>query len=1125
MPPTELLARHVRRVAAGPARAGDADGALLDRYLARGDGEAFAALVVRHGPMVRGVCRRVLGDDHAAEDALQATFLVLARRAASVRPRSAVASWLHGVARRVALKARTAESRRRRHETRAAVPACGGGDLLDALSARELLALLDEEVTRLPEAYRAPVVLCGLEGRSQDDAARLLGWTPGSVKGRLERGRRRLHERLARRGVTLPAALLTLGLGQSAGPLPACRAAELADAVLGIARGGTATSRAAALAEDAVKGISLGRLRSGLVVLLAGGVLTAAAVALPAGSVPLTGPQAPVVPEGQKAPAETAEQVARDLYGDPLPAGAVARLGTVRFRNPDSCDSLDFTSDGRFVVSGGMGGARVFEAATGKEVRRLGRELYQPYGPASLSPDGKLVAVGGWSANGNAVYELATGRRLFLFGRDGQNVTPCFSPDGRTVATFDSSSDINLLDALTGERLRSWQRPGSPLFDRCLAFTPDGKALLTAADGGTVHRWDVATGQETRRYETGTDAVRGLVVSPDGSRMAILGYTRKPQPGGESWVPEPCVRVWNLAAGKEARRIAAPPGRPVYAASNAFHSAVFTPDGKALLTSGWDRVLRVWDPAAGTELRRFADFDGCPGAMAFTRDGKALAVAELAVAESGQAVRIRDWATGRGLVPTGGHCAGALAAAVSPDGRIIATGGGDQCIRLWEACTGRPLLQLRGPEAPVSSLIFAPGEKLLVSGEYEGASRVWDLATGKESVNTRGPVGVNRPLAFTPDGVALAVALRDGTVLLLDAVSFRELRRLKGNRERVAGLALTPDGHTAIALSNDRHLHRWDLVTGRHTAVPCAGFDETTWAAAFPPDARLVGLIAQASRLVVADAATGLEVCHFDHPTQVQILAGAFSPDGRTFAWEDQNDQTVKLGEVVSGQVRHVLAGHGGHIRSLAFSADGKFLVSGADDTTALVWDLAGPLDARDRGKPRTAAELAADWGRLADADAGRAYRAVRRLAADPARAVPYLRERLRPVGSAPNAATLDRLAAALDGEQFADREKAFAELDRMGEVALPGLRERAVHADSAEVRRRIGRLLEKNDPAKPSPRKYRETRALEVLEGVGTAEARQVLESLAKGAPEAGLTREAKASLARLDRRLARQP
>jgi RNA polymerase sigma factor (sigma-70 family) len=186
----------------------DSDAALLQRYAQTRDENAFAALVARHGASVLGVCRRVLFDAHAAEDAFQATFLVLARRAGSINRPDKLASWLYGVAYRVAREARRSLTRRpltALEETTAPSPA--RADPLADITARELLAVLEEEIQRLPTNYRLPVVLCCLECLSQEEASARLGWSAGQLKGRLERGRKQLHDRLARRGLISAVAL------------------------------------------------------------------------------------------------------------------------------------------------------------------------------------------------------------------------------------------------------------------------------------------------------------------------------------------------------------------------------------------------------------------------------------------------------------------------------------------------------------------------------------------------------------------------------------------------------------------------------------------------------------------------------------------------------------------------------------------------------------------------------------------------------------------------------------------------------------------------------------------------------------------------------------------------------
>jgi RNA polymerase sigma factor (sigma-70 family) len=203
------------------------DGALLERFVADNDAAAFEALVHRHGPMVLGVCRRILADSHDADDAFQATFLVLARRAATVRTPDAVGAWLHAVAWQVATRARRARGRRNQTVVLTSLDVSETEGGAAELEWRELRPVLDEELGRLPEKYRAPVVLCYLEDRSNAEAAEQLGWPVGTVKGRLARARSLLQTRLARRGVALGAGLLAAAgaaRGAFATPLPAALA-------------------------------------------------------------------------------------------------------------------------------------------------------------------------------------------------------------------------------------------------------------------------------------------------------------------------------------------------------------------------------------------------------------------------------------------------------------------------------------------------------------------------------------------------------------------------------------------------------------------------------------------------------------------------------------------------------------------------------------------------------------------------------------------------------------------------------------------------------------------------------------------------------------------------------------
>jgi RNA polymerase sigma factor (sigma-70 family) len=275
--------RHLRRVACEPDRAGLTDGQLLEAFIQRRDEAAFEALVQRHGPMVLGVCRRVLRHAHDAEDAFQATFLVLVRKAASIAPRELVGNWLYGVAYRTALEARRAATKRRARERKVQAmppPPAPGAD-----HGAELQALLDQELSRLPDKYRVPVVLCDLEGKTHQQAARQLGWPAGTLSSRLVRARVLLARRLARHGLPLSAGALAAALTQEAASacVPVGLAGSTIKAALWAAAGhaaapGCLSAEVVALTEGVLKAMLLSKLKTVmalgmLVVVLGGSVL------------------------------------------------------------------------------------------------------------------------------------------------------------------------------------------------------------------------------------------------------------------------------------------------------------------------------------------------------------------------------------------------------------------------------------------------------------------------------------------------------------------------------------------------------------------------------------------------------------------------------------------------------------------------------------------------------------------------------------------------------------------------------------------------------------------------------------------------------------------------------------
>jgi RNA polymerase sigma factor (sigma-70 family) len=349
--------RHIRTAVGARELRDQADEALLRRFVAGRDEAAFRALVDRHGRLVMGVCRQVLRQRQDAEDAFQATFLVLARRAASIRTGAALPGWLYRVAHRTANELRRATERRRWHERRAQTVARPEPDL--GVAWQELQAVLAEEVSRLPDKFRAPFVLCCLEGRGKEEAATQLGWKVGTVSWRLAEARRRLQGRLTRRGLMLEAALCAGAVmaGEATAAAPALvRVTVQAAAAVAAGEAAGVSARVADLAEGVTKALFLSKAKVATAVLLALGLSAAGVgVRLHGGSaVPDAGVAAATRPadeQARPAAADTITIAGRVLGPDGQPV-AGAELVLVPFggsaEKPERRVRARSGADGRF---------------------------------------------------------------------------------------------------------------------------------------------------------------------------------------------------------------------------------------------------------------------------------------------------------------------------------------------------------------------------------------------------------------------------------------------------------------------------------------------------------------------------------------------------------------------------------------------------------------------------------------------------------------------------------------------------------------------------------------------------------------------------------------------------------
>jgi RNA polymerase sigma factor (sigma-70 family) len=1118
------MLRHLQRLVETETQRGWSDGQLLQRFAIHREEEAFAALVRRHGRLVWGVCRHILRHEHDAEDAFQATFLVLARRAAAIRKFESIGSWLHGVAYRIAVRAKQTAAKRQRREQLAAVPE-GTGATPD-LAWRELQALLDEEVARLPEKYRAPFVLCCLEGRSRTEATAELGLPKGTVSSRIAHARRLLQERLARRGVTLSAALTAGTLwGSTAGAaVPVALARTTLAVATGQASGGISPA-VAALADGALCVFSAGRVVVSLALLLTATVIgvlghwPSAANADP-------DPQAesaniiPSLPPSERL----------DRHGDPLPADAVTRLGTSRFWcGANGRTQVAFSSDGGKMLAAHWGGVFVYDATTGKQLRYINvAALKRSVNSMSLSPDGKYLALGtdsnADSPRGLQIWDLASGKLLRECHDTGrqQYLNVLFAPDGKTLASYSfPAKAIHLWDPATARAIRRW--PLASEHGGSFAFSPDSKTLI-AGDGRTIHFWDIATGRERRRIvDHPGDFVGRLTLMHDGKVLASQALKETAEVARED-NRDSKVLLWDAATGKKLRQIEVIGDPSTKHARRLGNPSLicyfqFSPDAATLMTASFDGVLRLWDVTTGKELRRW-DTSGWINAFAFAPDGKTLASIG-----SGNTVRLWDVATGKELCEHSSHRNGFHALAVSPDGRTVASAGWDEDVRLWDAATGRLRHRLTARDGSLHAPRFSADGRTLTALGDDGKARIWDVATGEE--RRQFPVaaaGLYEQHALSPDGTTWASVLpgsqnRTTDIVLWDATTGRKRQVLAGNVWWIGALAFAPDNRALYSWSGEKKVRSWDTTTGKGLREFAAGAPYI-YTGRFSPDGNWFACGGRERVLLLYDMATGTEVRRITIPGMREDRPSfAFSPNGRLLALGDE-EGTIHLVELASGKFRRRLTGgHQGGISALLFSTDGKRLVSGSTDTTALVWDLT-----RRNGKrqPLGAADLDACWAALASADAERADQAIGRLAASPTEMLPYLEKRLQPAVRA-DARRVARLIADLDSDQFVVRKQAADELEKLGEAATAMYRTALAGNPSLELRRRLEALLEKQDQERrmPSLERLRILRALEALELAGTPKARQLLQKLTGGAPEACLTREAKAAL----ERLARQP
>ncbi|MEW6359692.1 MAG: protein kinase [Planctomycetota bacterium] len=412
-----------------------------------------------------------------------------------------------------------------------------------------------------------------------------------------------------------------------------------------------------------------------------------------------------------------------------------------------------------------------------------------------------------------------------------------------------------------------------------------------------------------------TQMVTSAVFSPDGERIATTGF-------------DGAARIWDARTGRELIVFGGHTG--------GIWCAAFRPDGRRIATGGEDKMARLWDADTGREVLALRGHAGDVSFVAFSPDGKLIATASF-----DKTARIWDAAMGKEICALKGHSNSVCSAEFSPDGRRIVTGSWDKTAKLWDAATGREVRTLRGHTDFVRCARFSPDGKRIVTASYDRTAAVWDAETGKEQFRLKGHQAIVLCATFSPDGkrIVTAGAAPDTAVRVWNAETGGLLFTLKGHSNSVYSAAFSPDMKRILTAGADLTARVWDATTDRETRTLRDQPGWTKGSVAFSPDGKRMVTASTDKTATVWDMEAGKPLMALKGHTAL-VKAVAFSPDGKLIATGGA-DNTARIWDATTGREIRTLEGHSNELMSVAFSPNGDWIVTGSVDKTARVWDAA----------------------------------------------------------------------------------------------------------------------------------------------------------------------------------------